>query len=52
MEICFVHCMYSLMGVCFGLLQLQAAMGKIQSLGGSDSEIKQSALRMTEGNLV
>ncbi|XP_059585221.1 coiled-coil domain-containing protein 13 isoform X2 [Alligator mississippiensis] len=31
--------------------ELQAAMGKIQSLGGSDSEIKQSALRMTEGNL-
>ncbi|XP_019363606.1 PREDICTED: coiled-coil domain-containing protein 13 isoform X2 [Gavialis gangeticus] len=31
--------------------ELQAAMGKIQSLGGSDAEIKQSALRMTEGNL-
>ncbi|XP_019384824.1 PREDICTED: coiled-coil domain-containing protein 13 isoform X2 [Crocodylus porosus] len=31
--------------------ELQAAMGKIQSLGGSDSEIKQSALRITEGNL-
>ncbi|XP_074841304.1 coiled-coil domain-containing protein 13 isoform X2 [Carettochelys insculpta] len=30
--------------------ELQLAMGKIQSLGGTDSGIKQSMLRMMEGN--
>ncbi|XP_051468298.1 coiled-coil domain-containing protein 13 isoform X3 [Apus apus] len=31
--------------------ELQTAVGKIQSLGGCDAGIKQSALKMTEGNL-
>uniref|UniRef100_A0A8C8RV43 Coiled-coil domain-containing protein 13 n=1 Tax=Pelusios castaneus TaxID=367368 RepID=A0A8C8RV43_9SAUR len=32
--------------------ELQTAMGKIQSLGGNDSGIKQSMLRLMEGNVL
>lgn len=46
---CSLHPFYTNNGILF---QLQAAAGKIHSLGGDTAGIKESTLKMLEGNLV